>query len=1354
MKKRISIWIAMIMIMEICAPSILGIGTSMSVNAAGTQVIYNNPAEQYITSLLPANGARGVAPTTKLQVKFNHAVTIQTGTLQIVDTSLLNPSSPINISVTDPDRVTVSSPTEIEINLLPNQLLFNKTYELSIHSGAFSDTALSTTIPEIKWGFRTISSLTNTPPTITQYTPINGKADIEPNLAELQLLFNEEVLLGTGTIHIRNKSDDVEVEAINIQAGQSQAVSINPTNPSLVSIQTSKLGQSSDYYVIISANTFTDLDGAPFAGILTKNQWGFRTKGAPTVLSQTSPTDGATAVPINTPIQLTFSQNVRIGSGNITIRQAGSLNVESNIPVFSSRVTGAGTNRIVITPDITLQNNKQYMVSVPAGAFLDNGNNPVPSNSVSWTFTSIGDSSALREMSVSPANGSIGVPLSTDLTVTFNRSVKAANGMDNAQIKLYNATTSQMMSVNMAVNPSNLAQIRSVNKVTLDQNSSYYVVIDNGVFVDRVNASIVYSGLNGNTNWNFKTNSTDKIAPVLQSTQMHNASTIRLTYNEALSYSSYLNNSNFAVTVNGESRRAIQVYTSGESVYIVLEIGVSVGQNVKVSYTSGNAGIMDVAMNPAASFTLRDVTNGIDSALPKPREGTGYGTTIHLSFNETLKTPSTNAYQQFTVTADGTSVGVRSMVLSGSSLVFTLTNSITDGQVIKISYTPGLYPIQDYRGMNMSAFSDFYVRNQVDTKPPIFMGAEGSGNKVVLKYNEALKSDNLPMKSQFSVLVNKTPNYVTGVTINGNLVELTLATTLTSSQEVSVSYVPGVGSQRITDLSGNSAGYINLAPMGVGTSSIHADVKSATIKADTLTIEFSKSISSTLSSSALNTMFLVRVDNNIRTIQSTILSGDKVTLHISPEANVGQTVQVSYNGGSGALKDLQGVAITSFSNLNVQNTAGKNDVITGSLAILDKNEFGEPMYILPTSAAASSESRTKFNQITRRYLIDAAQLKSAFEQVLVTSTSSKTLVFEVPTYEKAAYVGIPLQSLQQAILRDNKARFAVRSGDHMYILPLSSLDMTEINRSLASATSTVIVWVQVEKVPSQTASDLSTKISGVGGQVIVESTDFYISAVNNTTSKSVPLNIKGEYLIRTTKPVPDYTTAFVYYDASVAQISFIPTVNRKFNSYTVLHGKVTGNYTVTGVTGSKFYADINGHWANEAINELLAKYIIDGRTPSSFVPNSQITRGEFAVYMARALALPSDTQTTTKFKDVQGYSVMGTYIGAAAKAGIITGNTDGTFRADSYITREQMSIMMVRAMDYAGLKQTVTTSSSTVLAPFKDRSKIQSPLTVARAVQAGIIVGTTTTTFQPQGNATRAQASVMLKRLLNKIGYM
>jgi len=90
------------------------------------------------------------------------------------------------------------------------------------------------------------------------------------------------------------------------------------------------------------------------------------------------------------------------------------------------------------------------------------------------------------------------------------------------------------------------------------------------------------------------------------------------------------------------------------------------------------------------------------------------------------------------------------------------------------------------------------------------------------------------MKSQFSVLVNNSPIYVTNVEIKEDQVILTLASSFTQTQNVTLSYVSGVGG--IADLNGNLAGYIDLRPVSYGL--VMEGIRSAIVRGDTITVTF------------------------------------------------------------------------------------------------------------------------------------------------------------------------------------------------------------------------------------------------------------------------------------------------------------------------------------------------------------------------------------------------------------------------------------------------------------------------------------------------------------------------------------
>ena len=87
---------------------------------------------------------------------------------------------------------------------------------------------------------------------------------------------------------------------------------------------------------------------------------------------------------------------------------------------------------------------------------------------------------------------------------------------------------------------------------------------------------------------------------------------------------------------------------------------------------------------------------------------------------------------------------------------------------------------------------------------------------------------------------------------------------------------------------------------------------------------------------------------------------------------------------------------------------------------------------------------------------------------------------------------------------------------------------------------------------------------------------------------------------------------------------------------------------------------------------------VQGRSTTTFDPQSPITRAQFAAICARFdTGTSSGTQT---FSDISGHWAE-KYIQRAAELGWIKGFEDGTFRPDTYITRAQAMTMINRVLN-------------------------------------------------------------------------
>ncbi|QSF44747.1 Ig-like domain-containing protein [Paenibacillus tianjinensis] len=1338
MKRKISIWTALILAGN------LVLGTGYSSIGIGSSAVH--AANEFSMSTSPVQGEVNVNVASSIKLSFDRQVTPQSGDITV---TALGASQPY-VTIPVGSSGLISSSTQYQLKL-GKDLEYNKTYTVNVPQGMFKD-GLGLESAAASWTFTTAPSI-NQAITASDYSPANYSR-VDSNLSQLSFKLNKKLQRGGGSIKLIASADNTVVQEFKLIDGEGYINLQSDASSTTVTLTlTNKLMSGSSYYVLVDPYALKDDDNKSFAGISTGNVWSFSVKGTAVSSVNVSPANRAGAVSTTGNLQLTFEQPMMPAAGIITL-SPGTSDGTRYFNVNSSAVTGGGTRFITVgaaSAASPLLSNTKYTVTIPQGAFYDQDGNVFPaSGSYTWSFTTT-SLTGFGVTALSPADRSESVGTGEPIKIAFNQ---AATLTAESGVALYKSGGTKLTTTVSAVPGTNSKEYVIVPSTSLDNDTTYYIDIAKGTFVDSNNNQ--YEGINGKGSWSFRTVALDKMSPNLSSAVLENNRTIRLKYDEPLNSSVSLLMSSFSVTVNDEKRAIESIYIQGDSVYVTLSTGVAVGQIVKISYSGGLRTIQDLSGNTANSFTSRQVTNSVQSALPTPKDGTLSGKTVILNFNDVLRTASTAGYGQFYVYADGVSLGVNSVSSSGSTVTLGVNNVASSGQAVRITYIAGSYPLQDQYGQNITNFSDFYIRNTSDTTAPVFQSAVGSGKQIILTYNEGLSSGNLPMISQFSVLVGSTPNFVTNVAVSGNQVTLTLESTLLTTSYTTISYVPGTAG--ISDFNGNRAAYINLAPVSISGSSVTTvpNISSATITGDELTVTFSKSMQA--STSLYTGQFAVRVDGSIVGVQSFNVSGATLRLVLSTVVKTGQAVDLSYMTGAGGIFDVSGNALASFTALSVQNLTGGTSTTASRpsyLGTLTAGEFGKEYPLLKSDSASVADDRSVYSQSLKRYTLTTARLAASYEYLNKLGTPS--LVFEVPSTELAAYVSVPLKPLLDAVNRNSKSTFGVRYGDSMFTLALDDINMNSLAANLIADSNTISLVLRLEKVPSGTYTPFEQKLRTQGLQPITSLTDIRLSAVvSGNYSNGTVLTVPGEYAVRTTSTLNNDQVSAARLDLAYYDAAYLPTKIGSAGSYTVIKASTTGNQVVGTFLSTRSFTDMSKHWAKTTVALLAAKNIIDSSYGTTFNPELKITRAEFAVMLSRGLGLLGDRVTAQQFRDIQPSTQTGDYIGAAAKAGIITGNTDGTFRPNDNITREQLAIMIIRAMEYTKNPITLNGTASSALSVFKDRGKIQNASAefVAKAVQEGIILGMTTTVFQPQGNATRAQAAVMLQRMLGMAGFL
>jgi secreted trypsin-like serine protease len=121
-----------------------------------------------------------------------------------------------------------------------------------------------------------------------------------------------------------------------------------------------------------------------------------------------------------------------------------------------------------------------------------------------------------------------------------------------------------------------------------------------------------------------------------------------------------------------------------------------------------------------------------------------------------------------------------------------------------------------------------------------------------------------------------------------------------------------------------------------------------------------------------------------------------------------------------------------------------------------------------------------------------------------------------------------------------------------------------------------------------------------------------------------------------------------------------------------------------------------------AIAAVASADIAGGFGDGTFRPDLAVTRGQMATFLSRALRLDMDAAPATDYPDVSPATAHGRAVAAVTEAGVAEGFTDGTFRPDTTVTRGQMATFLARALaieltdvDVAGLPLTDVAESDT-----------------------------------------------------------
>ncbi len=203
-------------------------------------------------------------------------------------------------------------------------------------------------------------------------------------------------------------------------------------------------------------------------------------------------------------------------------------------------------------------------------------------------------------------------------------------------------------------------------------------------------------------------------------------------------------------------------------------------------------------------------------------------------------------------------------------------------------------------------------------------------------------------------------------------------------------------------------------------------------------------------------------------------------------------------------------------------------------------------------------------------------------------------------------------------------------------------------------------------------------------------------------------------------------------------------------------GAASGNYsanygvgadTVTEETGT--FTDLaDVEWAKDSIEGLAEAGVVAGRGNGIYAPLDKVTRAEFLQMLVKALSVTA-TDATCDFPDVIAGEWYYDAVATGTTLGLASGYGNGYFGTTDLITRQDAAVMLNNAAVKSG-KELISINDGIDFADKADISDYAAD-DVDVLVKAGILSGSDGN-FMPKANTTRAEAAVMIWKLMSVLG--
>ncbi len=343
---------------------------------------------------------------------------------------------------------------------------------------------------------------------------------------------------------------------------------------------------------------------------------------------------------------------------------------------------------------------------------------------------------------------------------------------------------------------------------------------------------------------------------------------------------------------------------------------------------------------------------------------------------------------------------------------------------------------------------------------------------------------------------------------------------------------------------------------------------------------------------------------------------------------------------------------------------------------------------------------------------------------------------------------------------ENNFKLSILSETINYVISAREVGIESVAKNLGVAVENlkeIVIEVQINKVDEKITKEIEERAKAKDYEIVFPPMSFEVIAKTRTSSgeeKQLMLLKFNQYVQRVMKlsegaEPSKITTGIVYNEDGT--FSHVPT--SIFMRDGIYYAKINSltNSSYLAIWNPVVVKSVENHWSKEAVNDMASRLVV--KDPEKFIPGQDITRGEFAEYITKALGIyRTGMVNIQKFSDVGTSHELADAIQIASDYGIISGYPDGSFKPSAKISREEAMVMYSRAMDIVGLEE----GNNNRIESYTDKAMVADWAynDVKKTVSAGVFNGKTAETINPKDTFTFAEAATAIRNLLMASGLI